>query len=57
MAKANRFYNRIESFAALFFAQQCTRAYTETGDPARRPGIPQPWYWHGLYGRGQLGSI
>ena len=22
-------------------------AYTETFDPARRPDIPQQWYWHG----------
>ena len=27
----------------------CTRAYTETGDLARRPGIPQLSYWHGLW--------
>ena len=59
MVKANRLYNRIEPFAALFWAlgNVPTRAYTEKGDPARRPDIPQPSYRHGLYGRGQLGSI
>ena len=31
-------------------SRHCTRAYTAIGDPARRPGIPQPWFW-------QLGSI
>ena len=38
-------------------SRHCTCAYTETVDPACRPSIPHKWYWHGLYGRGQLGSI
>ena len=57
MVKANRLYNRIEPFAALFWTLGNLLAYTEAGDLARRLGIPQPSYWHGLYGRGQLGSI
>ena len=42
------FVLRIEPFAVLFWALGivCTRAYTETVDPARRPSILQPWYWH-----------
>ena len=40
-------------------SRHCTRAYTctVTGDPARQPGISQPWY-HGtvLYGSRKLGS-
>ena len=56
MVKANRLFNRIEPFAALFWALgNVLAAYTETGDPAGRPGIPQPSYWHELYGWGQLG--
>ena len=60
MVKANRLYNITEPFAALFWAlsnvlAQC--AYTETGDPARRPGILHPSSWHGLYFRSQLCSI
>ena len=39
-------------------SRHCICAYTETVDPARQPGIPQPWLWHStVYGSGQLGSI
>ena len=49
MVKVNRLYNRIEPFSALFSALGIVFAhmpYTAIGDPARQPGIPQPWYWH-----------
>ena len=32
----------------------CTRAYTAIGDPARRLGIPQLWYWHGTVQQGSV---
>ena len=32
----------------------CTRAYTETVDPACRPSIPQQWYWHGTVRQGSV---
>ena len=35
-------------------SRQCTSAYTETGDPARRPGIPQPWHWHSTVRQGSV---
>ena len=35
-------------------SRQCTSAYTETGDPARRPGIPQPWHWHSTARQGSV---
>ena len=56
MVKASRLYNRIEPFSALFLALGivCTRAYTAIGDPARRPGIPRPWYWHGTVRQGSV---
>ena len=56
----NRLHNRIEPKPALFWALGIvltSHAYPETSDPACRPGIPQLSYWHGRYGRGQLGSI
>ena len=42
---------RIEPFAALCWG---TRAYTETVDPARRPGIPQQRYWRGTVRQGSV---
>ena len=27
---------------------------TAIGDPARWPGIPQPWYWHGTIRQGSV---
>ena len=56
MVKDNRLYNRIEPFSAcpVFGSQHCTRAYTAIGDPARQPGIPQPWYWHGTVRQGSV---
>ena len=44
-------------FCHVLGSLHCSPAYTETVDPACRPSIPQPWYWHHavLYGRGQLG--
>ena len=30
--------------------RHCTRAYTETVNPACLPSIPQQWYWHGTAG-------
>ena len=55
----NRLHNIIEPFPVLFWAFGIVleHAYTAIGDPARRPGFPQPWYWHGTVRRGQLGSI
>ena len=35
-------------------SRHCTRAYTLTGDPARRPGIPQQRYWHGTVWQGSV---
>ena len=48
--------NRIEPYAALFWALGIALAHirTETVDPARRPSIPQHWYWHGT---GQQGLV
>ena len=39
---------RVEPFTVLFWALGfvLTHICTVTGDPARRPGIPQPWHWH-----------
>ena len=56
MVKANRLYNRIEPFSALFGALGIVLAhmYSAIGDPARRPGIPQPWYWHGTVRQGSV---
>ena len=56
MVKANRLYKRIEPFSALFWAFGIvhTIAYTAIGDPARRPGIPQPLYWHGTVRQGSV---
>ena len=41
-------YLRVEPFAVLFWALGIVLAHkcNAKGDPARRPGIPQPWYWH-----------
>ena len=55
MVKANRLYKRIEPFAALFWALGNVLAHILK--QLTQPAIPQPSYWHGLYGRGQLGSI
>ena len=57
MAKANCLYNRIEPFFALFLALGNVlmhNAYTAIGDPARRLGIPQLWYWHGTVRQGSV---
>ena len=51
MVKANRLYNRIEPFSVLFLALGIVLA---RGDPARQPGIPQPWYWHGTVRQGSV---
>ena len=32
----------------------CPTLDTAIGDPARRPGIPQPWYWHGTVRQGSF---
>ena len=47
----------LSSDDGLMESRHCSRAYTVTGDPARRPGIPQQWYWHDtVYSSGKLGS-
>ena len=53
----NRLCNRIKPFPALFWAlggivHTCAFTVTAIGDPALRPGIPQPWYWHGTVPQG-----
>ena len=35
-------------------SRHCTRAYTETVDPACRPSIPQQRYWHGTVRHGSV---
>ena len=35
-------------------SRHCTRAYTETVDPACRPNIPQQLYWHGTVRQGSV---
>ena len=52
MVKVNRLYNRIEPFSALFWALY-SRIYCDRW-PARQPGIPQPWYWHGTVRQGSV---
>ena len=57
IGNVNRLHNIIEPFAALFWAlgivlAQC--ACTAIGDPARLPGIPQSWYWHGNVRQGSV---
>ena len=45
----------IEPFAEpVLGSRQCTRTYTETVDPACRPGIPHQWYWHGTLRQGSV---
>ena len=38
--------------AALYNVHTCAFTVTAIGDPALRPGIPQPWYWHGTVPQG-----
>ena len=50
-----RLCNRIEPLRPCFMgSRHCTCAYTAIGDPARRPGIPQAWYWHGTIWQGSV---
>ena len=52
MGKVNRLRHRIEPFAALFWALTLySPIYYTTGDPARRPCIPQ------LYGSVRLWKV
>ena len=41
------------SFPVLCF-RHCIHSYTAIGDPAHRPGFPQPWYWHGTILQGSV---
>ena len=56
-------FMKVEPFSVLFWALGFVRTYmycTATGDPARRPGIPQRvncFTGRVLSGSGQLGSI
>ena len=56
MGKVNRLCDRIEPFPALFWALgiALVHAYTAIDDLARRPGIPQLWYWNGTVWQGSV---
>ena len=59
VGNANRLHNTVElnlscPVLGSRHCTYCTCAYKAVGDPARRPGIPQPWYWHGIVQQGSL---
>ena len=54
MVKANRLYNRIEPFSVLYWPLGIVITHTAIGDPARQPGIPQPWFLHGTVRQGSV---
>ena len=54
MGKALRLFWNWSVCCPVLCSRHCTCAYTETGDPARWPGISQPWYWHNTVRQGSV---
>ena len=50
-------YSQIDNWtfcSPVLGSRHCTRAYTETADPAWRPSIPQQRYWHSTVRQGSV---